>query len=453
MLLGGCLVAVLLAGACSSDDGSGSASSTTSTTEGGTTQPTAPESRRVDLAEPTFSKPTEVHNPWFPISDLGSAVILGNEEGVPLKIETTLLPTHETVRLENGERVETLLSQFVAYLDGRIHEVAIDRYAQDDAGNVWYFGEDVYNYADGVVEDTEGTWVAGKDGPPGMIMPAAPHVGDAHRPENIPGFVFEEVVIKSVDQTVGGPRGPVTGAIVGTENHLMEGHYEDKTFGPGYGEFRSGVGGNLEAMAVAVPTDAVSGGVPADLQTMSTGANDIFQAAGSGDWTAADRSFAAMQAAWSAHQGSAHVPPLLKIQMDRTLDALAGDDMVPTLDARNAEGTRSAALDVAQAALDLELQYRPPSEIDLARLTVWAEETVVDGSSDEADSGQVAGDVTSLEWTWDRIANTFDEADAGEIEAQLKDLRTAADDEDTDAAATGAAQLLETLAGVRQTDR
>jgi hypothetical protein len=448
MLLGACLVAALVAGSCSSDKGSNAASpSTTSTAPGGTTQPTAPESQRVDLAEPTFSNPTEVHNPWFPISDLHSAVILGNEEGDPLKIETTLLPDHETVRLKNGERVELLISQFVAYLDGRIHEVAIDRYAQDDAGNVWYFGEDVYNYEDGVVADTEGTWIAGKDGPPGMIMPADPHVGDAHRPENIPGFVFEEVVIKSVDQTVEGPRGPVGGVIVGTENHLMEGHYEDKTFGPGYGEFRSGVGGNLEAMALAVPTDAVQGGVPANLAAVSKGAGDIFRAAGSGDWKAAAGSFAAMQAAWSAHQASTHVPPLLRIQLDRALDALAGDETVPALAARNAAGTRRTVLDVAQAALDLELQYRPPPEVDLARFKIWAESTVVDGSSDEADPGQVASDIAALEWTWDRIANTVDEADASDIEAQLKALRAAADDEDTEAAATGATQLLETLAG------
>jgi hypothetical protein len=91
------------------------------------------------------------------------------------------------------------------------------------------------------------------------------------------------------------------------------------------------------------------------------------------------------------------VPPLLKIQMDRGLDALVGDDMVPALDARNAEGTRSAALDVAQAALDLELQYRPPTDIDLGRFEIWAEAAVVDASSDEADSGLVAGDVTSLD--------------------------------------------------------
>jgi len=47
-----------------------------------------------------------------------------------------------------------------------------------------------------------------------MIMPADPQVGDVYRPENLPGFVFEEVTVMAVDQTVEGPTGPVEGALV-----------------------------------------------------------------------------------------------------------------------------------------------------------------------------------------------------------------------------------------------
>ncbi|MDT5245463.1 MAG: hypothetical protein QOD36_2839, partial [Mycobacterium sp.] len=61
--------------------------------------------------------------------------------------------------------VDTAVIQYVAYLDGRIHEVAIDWYAQADDGSVWYFGEDVFNYEDGKVADTNGTWVAGDTTP------------------------------------------------------------------------------------------------------------------------------------------------------------------------------------------------------------------------------------------------------------------------------------------------
>ena len=123
--------------------------------------------------------------------------------------------------------VQTLESQFLAFLDGRLHEVARDWYGQADDGSVWYFGEDVFNYDEGILADTGGTWLAGKDGPVAMIMPANPEVGNVYRPENIPGLVFEEVTIKTVGLTVEGPYGPVNGAIVAQERHL-EGEIEEK---------------------------------------------------------------------------------------------------------------------------------------------------------------------------------------------------------------------------------
>jgi hypothetical protein len=436
-LVGGCLAAALAAAACSDSGGSNSAeqgSTDAAPASDTATQPTAPNSQRVDLVEPTFSAATTVDNPLFPISDLHSAILLGNDEGNPLRIETVLLREPKVIDVD-GQEVETLTSQFVAYLDGRIHEVALDWYAQDDDGNVWYFGEDVFNYEDGVVADTEGTWIAGEDGPPGMIMPADPKVGQAYRPENIPDLVFEEVVVKTTDLTVDGPRGPVSGAMVGTENHLLEGNYEEKTFAPGYGEFRSGVGANLEALALAVPTDAQPGGVPAELETVSRGAREIFAAAETGDWEAATQALEAMTGAWDTYSATGAAPPLLDVQMGRALDALHGNALLPAVDDRNPEGARNAALDVETAALDLELQYRTPTEIDLGRFNVWANQLAVDSASEEADAGHIAGDVASLEWIWDRIAHTLDQADVDEIESQLGRLRTAADDEDTDAAA------------------
>jgi hypothetical protein len=446
-------VAALAAAACSDSGGSNAADQgpTDAAPASDTpTQPTAPDSQRVDLVEPTFSAPTTVENPLFPISDLHSAILLGNDEGNPLRIETVLLPEPKVIDVD-GQKVETLVSQFVSYLDGRIHEVALDWYAQDNGGNVWYFGEDVFNYEDGVVADTDGTWIAGEDGPPGMIMPADPGVGQAYRPENIPDLVFEEVVVKTLDLTVDGPRGPVTGAMVGTENHLLEGNYEDKTFAPGYGEFRSGVGANLEALALAVPTDAQPGGVPPDLEAVARGATEVFAAAETGDWEAATRALEAMIGAWKAHQATGAVPALLDVQMGQALDALRGNALMPAVDDRNREGARDAALEVEMAALDLELQYRPPTEVDLGRFNVWAHQLAVDSASDEADPGHVAGNVSSLEWIWDRIADSFDQADVDEVGGQLGELRAAADDEDTDAAAEAAPRFVETVAGLRLT--
>ena len=56
----------------------------------------APDSQRVDLTYPSFSNPTRVTNPFFPIGNL-NAVILGEVGGEPLRIETTLLPLRKTI--------------------------------------------------------------------------------------------------------------------------------------------------------------------------------------------------------------------------------------------------------------------------------------------------------------------------------------------------------------------
>jgi len=225
----------------------------------------APQSARVDLARPSFSNPTSVTNPLFPVSALGRVVLLGNVDGAPFRVETTLLSETRSIDV-NGARVETLTSQYVAWVDRRLHEVALDWYAQDNGGAVWYFGEDVFNYEDGVVADTDGTWLGGREGPAAMIMPANPQVGQVWRSENVCGVVFEEVTMKTAAVTVPGPRGQVTGAIVTEELH-MDNTRENKIFAPGYGEFSTGnPGGDLEAVALAVPTDALPGPASLDLQ-------------------------------------------------------------------------------------------------------------------------------------------------------------------------------------------
>ena len=439
---------VLVAGACSTSDPSGAGSPEPTASQvpdaADPTLSTAPESDRVDLVAPAFTDPTTVDNPLFPIGELHSAVLLGNVDGHPLRIETTLLPEPEVIEID-GQQVETLVSQFVSYSDRRIHEVALDWYAQADDGSVWYFGEDVFNYEDGVVADTDGTWLAGRDGPVAMIMPADPQVGAVYRPENIPDSVFEEVTVTSVGMTVDGPRGPVQGAIIGQELHLLEGYYEDKTFAPGYGEFASGVDGDLEALAIAVPTDALTDPVPAELETLRHGAIDVLDAAAGGRWEAAATTLDAMSVAWATHRAGHQVPPLLVIQMNHALGSLAGDALAPAVGARNSVGASNASLDVLQASLDLQLQYRPPAEIDRARFDRWARQLLVDTGGNEPEPGNIAGDVTTLEWIWDRITHTVGDAEADEIERQLEVLRTAADDEDATAAGAAARRLFDVV--------
>ena len=397
--------------------------------------PTAPQGKRVDLATPSFSDPTSVTNPLFPVSKQESVLMVGQVDGKPFRTEVTLLPDTRIIEWQ-GQQVETLVSQYTAYLDGRIHEVAYDFYAQADDGSVWYFGEDVFNFKDGYIVDTHGTWIAGKDGPAAMIMPSDPKVGDVYRPENIPGFVFEEVTVKSTDKTLDGPLGPIHGGLVVEELH-MDGTTEDKTFAPGYGEFYTAGGGDVEALALAVPTDAASGPTPAELQTLSSGALDVFDAARSGNWNAASATVEKMSAAWETYRAG-EVPKLIEPRMTDALAALA-----EAVDARDAAQAQQAAIDASQWSLDLQLRYRPQTEIDRARFDLWAAQLTVDAAA--GDAAAVNGDLFTLDYIRDRILHTLDGADATRVNSALEELQTAVDEEDLAAASDAAKRLRDIL--------
>jgi len=377
--------------------------------------PVAPEEARVDLVAPPFSDPTGVTNPLFPIANLHSVVLNGKVDGKAFRTETTLLPDTRIIEWSPGQCVKTLVSQYVAYLDGRIQEVALDFYAQADDGSVWYFGEDVHNYEGGVVADTSGTWLAGKEGPAAMIMPGDPSPGQVHRPENIPGLVWEEVAVKTVGKTVTGPRGRVAGALVGRELH-DDGTFSDKVFAPGYGEFYTAHDGDVEALALAVPADAAAGPPPSGLGRMTQGADAAFRAAGSGRWRRASAAVGRLAAAWRAHRRAGGVPPRLVAPTTRAVGELRR-----RVSARDRGRARDAALDVTQAGLDLQLRFRPPAEIDRARFALWTQQTIVDAAAGKR--AAVSGDVATLEWIRDRIARTLDSVAVTRLDTHLVELR------------------------------
>ncbi|NOT34453.1 MAG: hypothetical protein HOP12_09815 [Candidatus Eisenbacteria bacterium] len=403
--------------------------------------PTAPESQRVDLYTPAFPHPTRVTNPLFPIARLDRVLMLGNSHGEALRVETTLLARNRIIELGNGRRVEALVSQYMSWVDGRIHEVALDWYTQDDKGAVWYLGEDVFNYESGRIADRNGTWLAGRDGPAAMIMPASPRVGDVWRPENICGFVFEEVIATEIGVTVPGPRGPVPGALRVRELH-MDGTFEDKTFAPGYGEFSTGSGANLEAVALAVPIDARSGPAPNELKSMSRQAAKIFRAARARRWDAASDALEDLIEAWERLEAHG-VPASLVAPTDAALEALS-----ESVEARNAAGARQASIDAARATLDLRLVYRPRAEIDLAHLELWGLQLVVDAEARDRDA--IRGDLASIRW----IRSRFTRPNQGDVDRRLDDLESSADSGDPDATNARAEQLSASLAriGVSEAD-
>jgi hypothetical protein len=400
--------------------------------------PISQDAQRVDLATPTFSHPTSITNPLHPTSQVQQTIYGGHIDGKPFRTEVSLMRGSRPITLA-GNTVDTAVIQYVAYLDGRIHEVAMDWYAQADDGSVWYFGEDVFNYEDGKVADTNGTWVAGDTTPAAMIMPAHPQVGNTYRPENAPGIAFEEVRVDKVDQEVAGPSGKISGAIEVNELH-MDGTREGKVFAPGYGEFSTGSpGGDLEAASLASPTDRRQGAAPAEFAALSTAVGEVYETAAADDADRLKSAATALTTAWEAARAKG-IPPQMESQMRADIDTLNR-----AIGEQNSEAVQSAALRIAQNQLDLRLLYEPIIDVDLAKLKLWSRQLPVDVAA--GDSGLVLADVAALERVWERTKQGVDPA--APVDTALKDLRKAADAEDLAAVDRDAQALNQAVEGLR----
>lgn len=377
----------------------------------------APIEARVDLAKPVFTRPTAVTNALYPVRSLTSLVMLGQADGRPFRSESTLLPRTEVVEWD-GRRIETLVVQYAAFRDGRIEEVAIDRYAQADDGSVWYLGEDVVDYVDGRALRTGGTWLAGIDGPPAMIMPAAPKLGNVYRSENLAGIVFEEMRVDEVDRTVQSAGGPVAGAIT-TDELALDGGHATKVLAPGYGEFSTFSGTDREDLVLALPIDALKGPEPAQLQLLRGGAGGLLRALQTRDWEAAPSIARRLQGAF-ADLPQAGQPPAIVAELRRAVGAAQR-----AVASRNARRASQAAIDATRSVLDLQLRYQPPAAIDRGRFELWCDQLLLDATTRNA--AGASGDLATLEWIRDRLLGSLSRAEASELDARLHALRIAVD--------------------------
>src|SRR3954462_15052359 len=127
-------------------------------------------------AKPRFS-PTFDH-PWFPLTPGTTFTYRGVKDGKPSRDVVTV--GHATKSIQGAPC--TVVTDLL-YLSGKLEERTTDWYAQDAAGNVWYFGERTAELdRRGRVKSTSGTWQAGVKGAvAGIYMPANPRAGQRGR--------------------------------------------------------------------------------------------------------------------------------------------------------------------------------------------------------------------------------------------------------------------------------
>ena len=86
------------------------------------------------------------------------------------------------------------------WLDDELTEDTLDWFAQDSRGNVWYLGELSKAYEGGLLSSLEGSFEAGKEGAKaGIVMKAAPRVGETYRQEWSPANAEDVAQVQSLD--------------------------------------------------------------------------------------------------------------------------------------------------------------------------------------------------------------------------------------------------------------
>lgn len=104
--------------------------------------------------------------------------------------------------------VKTLLFHDVVTRNGKLIEDTRDYIAQHKDGTVWYFGEDVDNFENGLLKDHRGSWLAGVDNAqPGIWMKARQVVGESYRQEYYEGEAEDWAEVIATDATVKVPAG------------------------------------------------------------------------------------------------------------------------------------------------------------------------------------------------------------------------------------------------------
>jgi hypothetical protein len=124
---------------------------------------------------------TEIDNPYYPLHPGDRRVYRETApDGTRQRIVDEV--TGKTKLIADGVRARVVRST-VTNRAGKIVEYTEEWFAQDRAGNVWYFGEQTAKHENGKLI-TEGSFEAGLDGAlPGVQMPAHPRTGMRYRLE------------------------------------------------------------------------------------------------------------------------------------------------------------------------------------------------------------------------------------------------------------------------------
>jgi hypothetical protein len=136
--------------------------------------------------------------------------------------------------------------------DGQLVEVSRNYFAVcTENESVFYFGEDVDIYKNGVIDNHDGSWHAGVSGArAGVVMPGLNLVGARYFQEVAPDVALDRAETLSVTETMETPAGTFTNVLKTKETSGLEKGKEFKFYAPGVGLIRDA---DVELVGVVTP--------------------------------------------------------------------------------------------------------------------------------------------------------------------------------------------------------
>jgi hypothetical protein len=140
-----------------------------------------------------FTAPATVDNPMFPLVPGTEFSYTGTlTEGGHTRPHTVVFTISSLTKKIHG--VTTVVAWDRDFLKGKLQEQELAFFAQDDAGNVWNFGEYPEEYSRGKFTGAPSTWIRGTDHAYGGIhMLARPTAGVSYREGLVPPIDFDDV--------------------------------------------------------------------------------------------------------------------------------------------------------------------------------------------------------------------------------------------------------------------
>lgn len=198
-----------------------------------------------------------VDNPYYPLMP-------GTRWVYEVTLEDGSLERNEVEVLQETRVVNGIAAAVVhdtVYVGGQLVEETYDWYAQDKDGNVWYLGEEVDNYENGVLKDHAGSWEWGVDGAlPGIIMwaDASAHVNETYYQEFYAGEAEDQGQVLSVTESVTVPFASFENAVMTLDFSALDPDLkESKYYAAGIGTIKvvNQVTGEEEVLVEFTPGD------------------------------------------------------------------------------------------------------------------------------------------------------------------------------------------------------